>query len=176
MRFAYADPPYLGCCKLYDHHHGDDDRCWDEPETHRLLIERLCDEYPDGWALSLHAPSLRVILPMTPDDCRVGAWTKPFAFFKKGVNPAYTWEPVIFRGGRKRSNDQPTRRDHVAANATLLRGFPGAKPDEFCWWVFDLLGMEPDDTFVDLFEGSGAVKRAWETWKAHNGLFAEQAR
>lgn len=21
MRFAYADPPYLGCCALYDHHH-----------------------------------------------------------------------------------------------------------------------------------------------------------
>lgn len=23
MRFAYADPPYLGCCALYDHHHPD---------------------------------------------------------------------------------------------------------------------------------------------------------
>jgi hypothetical protein len=23
LRMAYADPPYLGCCKLYDHaHHG----------------------------------------------------------------------------------------------------------------------------------------------------------
>jgi hypothetical protein len=26
---------------------------------------------------------------------RWGAWVKPFASFKKGVRPAYTWEPVI---------------------------------------------------------------------------------
>src|SRR5215471_1269079 len=43
MLFAYADPPYLGCCRLYDHHHGDDGRCWDEPATHELLIARLCE-------------------------------------------------------------------------------------------------------------------------------------
>lgn len=23
LRLAYADPPYLGCCALYDHHHPD---------------------------------------------------------------------------------------------------------------------------------------------------------
>jgi hypothetical protein len=23
MKFAYADPPYIGCCALYDHYHPD---------------------------------------------------------------------------------------------------------------------------------------------------------
>lgn len=59
MRVAYADPPYLGCCAVYKHTHGDDGRCWDEPETHRLLIARLVDEFPDGWAMSLHSPMSR---------------------------------------------------------------------------------------------------------------------
>lgn len=35
MKFAYADPPYLGCCKLYDHFHPDG-RCWDDVDTYRL--------------------------------------------------------------------------------------------------------------------------------------------
>jgi hypothetical protein len=37
----------------------------------------------------------------------------------------------------------------------------GAKPAEFCRWVFDLLGAEPQDEFTDLFAGSGGVARAW---------------
>lgn len=109
MKFAYADPPYLGCCGLYDHEHGDDGQCWDEPETHRALIARL-DEF-DGWAMSLSTPSLRTILPMCPDDVRVAAWVKPFAVFKPNVNPAYAWEPVIVRGGRKRGRELATVRD-----------------------------------------------------------------
>jgi hypothetical protein len=62
VNFAYADPPYLGCCSLYQHFHPDG-RCWDDAETHRLLIERLRAEFPDGWAMSASAPSLRVLLP-----------------------------------------------------------------------------------------------------------------
>ena len=73
MRFAYADPPYLGCCKLYEHYHPDG-RCWDDLETHALLVARLVEDYPDGWALSLSSPSLREILPLTPTDARVEAW------------------------------------------------------------------------------------------------------
>lgn len=42
MHFAYSDPPYLGCGKLYLDHHPDA-LAWDDPETHRQLIERLCD-------------------------------------------------------------------------------------------------------------------------------------
>ncbi len=164
MRFAYADPPYLGLGRYYAALHPEA-LSWNDPETHRSLVARLCAEFPDGWAMSLHTPSLRIILPMCPEDCRVGAWVKPFASFKPGVNPAYTWEPVIFRGGRKRRRDERTVRDFASVGITLRRGFVGAKPAAFCWWVFDFLGMEPGDEFHDLFPGSGAVGRAWEDYR-----------
>lgn len=157
---------------MYDHTHPDG-MCWDEPETHRSLIGRLCDEFPDGWAMSLHSPSLRTILPLCPPDVRVCAWTKPFCSFKPGVNPAYAWEPVILRGGRKRRRPESKIRDYCSISVTLKAGFVGAKPEGFCWWVFDLLNMLPDDDFYDLFPGSGAVARAWENWKrTFHGLFA----
>ena len=162
MKFAYADPPYLGMAKRYDHPEA---HIWDDPETHRALIQRLCTEFPDGWAMSLHLPSLATLLPMCPPKHRIGAWVKPFASFKPGVNPAYTWEPVIFSGGRKRDRTKRTVRDHVSCNITLKRGLCGAKPEGFCHWIFNLLGMEPGDEFVDPFPGSGAVGRAGESWK-----------
>lgn len=40
----------------------------------------------------------------------------------------------------------------------------GAKPAVFCRWVFDLLGAEPQDEFVDIFAGSGGVMRAWDVF------------
>ena len=40
LRFTYADPPYLGCGKLYAEHHPDA-LVWDDPERHRQLIEQL---------------------------------------------------------------------------------------------------------------------------------------
>ena len=160
MRFAYADPPYLGQCNLYDHVHPDG-RCWDDPETHRTLIARLSDWFPDGWLLSLSSPSLGRLLTMCPNTVRVGAWVKPFASFKPHVNPAYAWEPVIWQGGRKRDRSVLTVRDWVSANITLKRGLTGAKPEEFCFWVFDVLGMQSGDEFVDIFPGTGAVGLAW---------------
>ena len=110
MKFAYADPPYLGCGARYKEHHPEAME-WDKIETHERLIGRLMSDYPDGWVLSLHVPSLKVLLPLCSDDCRVGAWVKPFAVFKPNVNPAYAWEPVIFRGGRKMGRTDPTVRD-----------------------------------------------------------------
>ena len=173
MRFAYADPPYLGCAKAFYGDRHPDAAAYDTEQAHRDLVARLCDEFPDGWAMSLHAPSLRVILPMCPGDCRVGAWTKPFCSFKPGVNPAYCWEPVIWRGGRKRAKPEPKVRDFCAVNVTLKAGFPGAKPEGFCFWLFDLLNVKPEDEFADLFPGSGAVGRAWEKWRRmHDGLYA----
>lgn len=137
MRAAYADPPYLGCSEaFYGHLHAEAAE-YDKPETHALLIERMTDEY-DSWALSLHEPSLRVILPMCPAGARVASWVKPFASFKPNVTRAWTWEPVIFsfHRGRKRTREQGTWRDHIAEPIAMLRGFPGAKPDRFCFWVF----------------------------------------
>lgn len=158
MRFAYADPPYLGQARK---HYGPDAR----EVNHHLLLAHLAEF--DGWALSCSTPSLRTILPMCPDDARIGAWVKPFAIFKPGVNPGYCWEPVIFRPlPRKRARTEATVRDFVSANVTLRRGVSGAKPDGFCRWLFDLAGLLPDDEFVDLFPGSGAVSRAWEAWRS----------
>lgn len=165
MKFAYADPPYLGCSrKHYGHQHPEAD-LYDTLEGHRALIERLQTEFPDGWALSCTSGNLREILPLCPLRVRVAAWVKPFASFKVNVNPAYAWEPVIFAGGRKRGRDSATLRDWVAANITLKKGVSGAKPKEFCFWLFDLLGMEPEDEFHDLFPGSGSVQKAHEAWK-----------
>lgn len=152
MRFAYADPPYPMQAMR---HYG-------MPEVdHKLLIGRLCAEFPDGWALSTSSPALRDLLPMCPDDVRVGAWVKPFAIFKPNVNPAYAWEPVIWRGGRRGDRERKTVRDWVSENITLRKGLVGVKPEKFSMWVFELLGANGGDELVDLFPGSGAVSLAW---------------
>ena len=93
------------------------------------------------------------------------AWVKPFAAFKPNVNPAYAWEPVIVRGGRKRTRAEATVRDWVSANITLKRGLAGAKPESFCFWLFDVLGMQSGDEFDDLFPGTGGVGRAWSAYQ-----------
>jgi hypothetical protein len=48
--------------------------------------------------------------------------------------------------------------------AQIRRGFPGAKPEKFCFWVFEGLNLVPSDDFHDLFLGSGAVSCAWDKW------------
>ena len=156
MRFAYADPPYLGLGSFYAAHHPDW-REYDDPAAHARLIARLVSEYPDGWAMSLHSPALRTILPMCPEDCRVMAWVKPFASFKPNVGLAYAWEPVILRGGRKRGRADPTTRDWAAVNITLRKGLTGAKPPAFVHWLLDALHVQPGDQVDDLFPGTGIV-------------------
>jgi hypothetical protein len=177
MKLAYADPPYLGCCGLYSHRHEAPYGCWDDPDTHRELIQRLRDEYPDGWALSLSSPSLEEILHICrevvgPNQVRVGQWVKPFASFKPNVNPAFAYEPVIFYGGRKRGRELPTLRDWIAENITMEKGLTGAKPPKFCYWLFEFLGMQADDEFCDLFPGTGIVSQAWEIFKGSDTQLA----
>ena len=155
-RYAYADPPYMGCCRLYDHQHMGYG-CWDEIETHAHLIAKLYRDFPEGWALSATSVSLRAILPYCPDT-RVAAWVKPFAVFKPGVNPGYCWEPVILYGGRKRTDrTEPTVRDFLSENITLKKGLAGAKPPRFNQWILDLLGYQEGDELVDLFPGTGGM-------------------
>lgn len=112
MKFAYADPPYVGCARLYPEKTEVD---------HVALIDRLVTEYPDGWALSCSSPSLRYLLPLCPNNVRVMAWVKPFAVFKANVGLAYAWEPVIFHGGRRIAREQPTVRDWFSARWSGLR-------------------------------------------------------
>lgn len=170
MICAYADPPYLGCAVQF---YGDHPEAavYDTLDGHRALIDRLVRDYPDGWALSCTSGNLYDLLPLFPVRPRIAAWCKSFASFKPGVNPAYTWEPVLWTGGRgKRGRNEPTVRDYHVAPITLRRGVAGAKPETFCRWVFDLLGLTPEDELHDLFPGSGAVTRAWESFKAQRVL------
>lgn len=152
MKFAYADPPYIGQA---ERHYSHDPQCAEV--NHLELLEKLTREYPDGWALSLSSPTLREILSYCPPDVRVMPWVKPFASFKPNVGVAYAWEPVIVRGGRKRTRQQQTVRDWVAANITLQRGLCGAKPEVFCYWLFEVLNIQPGDTLDDLYPGTGIV-------------------
>jgi hypothetical protein len=171
MRFAYADPPYIGQASKHYADHSD----YAGEVDHGELIQRLVDEFSDGWALSLSSPTLQMILALCPADVRVMAWVKTFAAFKVNVNPAYAWEPVIVRGGRKRARESLTVRDWVAAPITLRRGTHGAKPDPFCYWLFEVLGAHPTDELVDLFPGSGAVTRAWAGWRRQLVIDAPRA-
>lgn len=172
MRFAYADPPYIGQARK---HYSHDPRCAEV--DHAELVARLCRDYPDGWALSCSSPSLRIILPLCPDDVRIAAWVKPFCAFKRGVRPAYAWEPVIFRGGRNRNHPPPpkggkatTPKDFVSANITLRKGLVGAKPENEGLWLVDLLGMEPTDTLDDLYPGTGIVTRVVDAWREQRAV------
>lgn len=166
MRFAYADPPYLGQGRrLYGHLHPEAE-AWDSPDTHQALIESLTANYPDGWALSASSPSLRVLLPMCPPDVRVAAWVKSFCAFKRGVRPAYAWEPVIYRGGRNKNHPPPvkggkqtTPKDFVVAPITMKKGLAGAKPELVCRWILDLLNVMEGDSVDDLFPGTGIMGR-----------------
>jgi len=160
MIVAYADPPYPGCADLYK----------DQPDyagevDHVELIRRLNSEYP-AWVLHTASTTLQHVLWLCPDDVRIGAWVKPFGIFKPGVNPAYVWEPVIFKGGRRRTDrSEPTVQDWCSVPIALKRGLVGAKPEGVCFWVFAMLGVQPGDTLVDLYPGTGAVTRAWEKWQ-----------
>ncbi|MGO8837580.1 MAG: hypothetical protein ACLQAH_05340 [Limisphaerales bacterium] len=175
-RLGYADPPYMNQAKR---HYSHDPQCAEV--DHQALIKQLTTY--DGWALSCSTPSLRTLLPLCPPDVRVAAWVKPFCSFK-AANPAYAWEPVLYKPCRSRKGRFVVR-DWVAVNMTMRKGLCGVKPDRFCYWLFELLAMEPDDKFADLFPGSGAVTRAWRRWKAFElerretkdpvGLYAQSA-
>jgi hypothetical protein len=164
MRFAFADPPYVGQArKLYG-----------RPEVnHRVLLGTLRCEYPDGWALSASSPSLRVLLPLCPPEVRVLAWVKPFSSFKPGQGVAYAWEPLLVCGGRPRRRDQVTVRDWCSANIVIGKGLVGAKPEAFCRWLFDVLNAQPGDALDDLFPGTGIVGRMWRRYLAE--LAGDQA-
>jgi len=178
MKFAYADPPYFGIAeKFYGHLHPEA-AAYDTLDAHRALIERLCDEFADGWGLSMTSGNLHDILPLVPKSARIMAWVKPFASFKPGVGVAYAWEPVIVMGGRRRTREQRTVRDWCAVNITIKRGFTGAKPAEFIFWLMDVLNVQIGDEVHDLFPGSGAVQSAIDifmaaqTGQVQDGLFA----
>jgi hypothetical protein len=180
MRFAYADPPYLGRAEYYRAHHPDAMK-WNDPETHRTLIARLQAEFPDGWVMSLNERSLRVILPMCPPDARTAAWiTDRPRFAGTAVPVRRHFEPVIFCGGRPYGDTGNRAADFIVTKQERLpagqpryvmrkddlrsgKTFVGRKPAAFSLWLLDLLGWQEGDTIDDLFPGTGAVQAAWCT-------------
>jgi hypothetical protein len=160
MKFGYADPPYPHQAKkLY--------QCAEI--NHEILINSLELHY-DGWALSTSSSALQEVLSVCPPGVRIASWVKPFCAFKPNVNPAYTWEPVIWKSPKKHTRQEDTVKDHCIESITLKRGLTGAKPEAFCMWLFALLGLELEDTFEDLFYGSGAVTRAYQKWKVTKSI------
>ena len=154
-RFAYADPPYLGCSKFYDH---PDAAMWDEKQSHLDLIAAMEEDF-HGWALSCNSVDLPWLAPSLPEGCRIAAWVKPFAAFKRNVPIAYTWEPVIFRRALPRREGDPIGRDHLSESITLRRGLVGTKPAKFNRWVLDLIGYQGSDLLVDIFPGTGGMQK-----------------
>ena len=166
MRVGYADPPYPGCAHLYRDHPD-----FAGEVDHRALLLELDAKY-DGWLLHTSSVALPEIAARIPKDARIMAWVKPFAAFKRNVSVAYAWEPVIVKAVRKPVvSGRTVMRDWVSESITMKRGLTGAKPERVCRWAFEVLGMQPDDELLDLFPGTGAVTRAWQSWRAQ---FEEQ--
>lgn len=170
MRFAYADPPYPGCA----HYYASDPNAPDggaREVNHRLLIRWLCDEFPDGWALSTSSAALRDVWALCPPDVRLASWCKPFTPMKMGGAGGLhlAWEPVLYRTSILRGVGRPVRlgvcgRDWLVASPPLRQRVPGEKPHVFGFWIFQMLGAFPGDEMVDVFPGSGAIGEAWTKW------------
>lgn len=161
MRFAYADPPYPGKSKRYYGNHPD----YAGEVDHVELINRLCRDYPDGWALSTSAAAVREVLIMCPSDVRLGIWHSTSSMFPGARADRWwnVWEPVIVRGGRRLQSEAPAVADLLTCGRPS-EGFTGAKPGLFSRWVFQMLGAQLGDDLDDMFPGSGAVARAWEAY------------
>lgn len=160
MIIAYADPPYPGQSKK---HYGDHPDYAGEVD-HAILVQQLRDY--DAWILHTSSPALRRVLWMCEEDVRVLSWGKSFCAFKANVPLAYAWEPVIIKVGRKQvTGGDITMRDFIFEPMTMRRGLVGAKPERVVHWALRAVGAEPSDELVDLFPGSGAVQRAWESFR-----------
>ena len=164
MRFAYADPPYLGQSKRHYGKHAD----YAGEVDHRELADRLGREF-DGWALSLSVKSLPAVLRLCPEDVTVLAWFKPIAP-PLGDHRRYNWEPVIMKPLRCYAPGYVPLATFASPPQFTFREKPathviGEKPEAFCHWVFAAAGLTKDDELADLFPGSGAVTRAWGTYQ-----------
>lgn len=168
LKIGYADPPYIGCAHLYK----------DQPEytgeiDHIALVDRLESDY-DGWILhaAATAASMAVLAPLALSaGARWCSWVKGFAAFKRNVPVAYAWEPVLIKPCRKPVvTKRLVMRDWIQCSITLQRGLTGAKPEAVCHWAFEIAGAQPGDDFIDIFPGTGAVTRAWDTWQSKFAL------
>jgi hypothetical protein len=173
LKFAYADPPYYKRGKADYGHLHEEAHVWDVKENQRALLQRLKDEYPDGWAMSCNPSDLSWLL-VGHDDVRIAAWVKTFHQIRP-TSVQYSWEPVLFMGGRVIKGRNPLVRDHLSCAVAMKKGLKGAKPDKFNDWILDMLGYEVGDQFDDLFVGTNSMGEAIERRKLsteviHRGL------
>jgi hypothetical protein len=165
LRAAVADPPYVGQSAKHYADHPD----YAGEVDHVELVARLLGY--DAWALCLSSPSTHVVLDacrahgldLRAGDVRLMSWVKPWCAFKRNVRVAYSWEPVVVKVAPRLEGATPTR-DHIAEGMTMKRGLTGVKPERWCFWLFEAMGLRPGDTLDDLFPGTGAVSRAWRAW------------
>lgn len=181
MRLCIADPPYLGSAHRWygiggkgksrgkgraDEH--PEAYLWDNPESHVLLAQKLLTEF-DGFAIALTPHSLSQYLSVIEtgrtNGIRVMSWIKP-ASPPSGNRITQSWEPVIvkiphIRKGRKIGRQMV---DHLVA-AAPRKGFAGSKPVAWTHWVLDAMGYQEGDEVVDMFNGSGAVSAAIQSYK-----------
>jgi len=160
LKFAYADPPYYKQGKrLYGKLH-EEAAHWDAKENQRALIQRLKDEFPDGWAMSCNPADLSWLL-VGHGDIRICAWTKTFHQIR-GTSVQYAWEPVLLFQGRYIKAQKPMVRDWLSCPIAMKKGLVGAKPDKFNDWILQLLGFRKGDELVDLFPGTNGMAQAVE--------------
>lgn len=161
MDIAYADPPYPGLARYYAKHAD-----YAGEVNHSRLLRELSTY--DGWVLHTSVPALAEVLRIADGlelTYRVCSWVKPWASFKPSQALAYAWEPVLVHAARRQVlTGFHVMRDWMAEPMTMQRGLTGAKPERVCHWLFECVGAQPDDTFHDLFPGTGAVSRAWTSW------------
>ena len=180
MRVAIADPPYPGQSKrLYGEHDA-----YAGEVDHRELVARLLAGF-DAWALHTSASALHEILPLCPapepsrknvgrylqgTGTRVLVWVKPQTVWRP-VSVQWGWEPILIYEARPRPRERGTLRDWVQCNPRDGGNtFTGSKPRAVSEFVFEALGLEPQDELVDLFPGSGAIGEAWDGWRNQGRL------
>lgn len=157
MRWGFADPPYPGLAEYYADHPD-----YGGEVDHEELVASLNAEF-DGWALCTSSDAARWVWNLCPPGTKLAPWIRG-ARNGKTLHPAKTWEAVLYFGDRPLLSTH--RFDALAFTSRPRTSDPrrviGAKPAKFAYWIFDLLGAQPGDTFVDLFPGSGGVARAWQ--------------
>lgn len=161
--FGFADPPYAGNSRLYRKHPD-----YAGEVNMGLLLHKL-SRY-DGWVLCASIKSLPHILKMCPDGVLVASWFKTLAP-PLGDHFRYNYEPVIVSPLRRYGPGYvPLAMIEAPVDGYTFRDTPaehviGQKPRAFAHWLFALAGADPAvDELDDLFPGSGAITRAWETY------------
>ena len=186
MKFAIADPPYLGRAstwygssmrksqkgKLFggtanvgfkpaDYH--PEAFKWDLLETHKLLIDKLESEY-DGFAVAMAHDNLQKLISYFRPNIKIMIWHKWSIPSRARVQNRF--EPVAIRipKTRKGAIKGKTMNDILTYKTKTNQGFTGAKPLAWTEWVLNAMGVQTGDSVDDLFNGSGSVAIAIEKY------------